>query len=133
MPSQTFFNLPKEKQDRIMAAAREEFFTHSFDEASINRLIKAAGIPRGSFYQYFADKEDVYFYLGDQISQRMIEGARKELAACGYDPFALARKVLPQWLDEIFYGENAAFFYRNIDMLHSQQVPRPKQAEDPLA
>lgn len=28
MPSQTFFNLPKEKQDRIMAAAREEFFTH---------------------------------------------------------------------------------------------------------
>ena len=96
-------------------------------------MIKAAGIPRGSFYQYFADKEDVYFYLGDQISQRMIEGARKELAACGYDPFALARKVLPQWLDEIFYGENAAFFYRKIDMLHSQQVPRPKQAEDPLA
>ncbi|CAH1707060.1 TetR/AcrR family transcriptional regulator [Lactobacillus delbrueckii subsp. delbrueckii] len=133
MPSQTFFNLPKEKQDRIMAAAREEFFTHSFDEASINRLIKAAGIPRGSFYQYFADKEDVYFYLGDQISQRMIEGARKELAACGYDPFSLAREVLPQWLDEIFYGENAAFFYRKIDMLHSQQVPRPKQAEDPLS
>lgn len=133
MPSQTFFNLPKEKQDRIMAAARGEFFTHSFDEASINRLIKAAGIPRGSFYQYFADKEDVYFYLGEQISQRMMEGARKELAACGYDPFALARKVLPQWLDEIFYGENAAFFYRKIDMLHSQQVPRPKRTEDPLA
>ena len=62
----------------------------------------------------------------------MIEGARKELAACGYDPFSLARKVLPQWLDEIFYGENAAFFYRKIDMLQSQQVPRPKQAEDPL-
>ena len=133
MPSQTFFNLSKEKQDRIMAAAREEFFTHSFDEASINRLIKAAGIPRGSFYQYFADKEDVYFYLGEQISQRMMEGARKELAACGYDLFALARKILPQWLDEIFYGENADFFYRKIDMLHSQQVPWPKRKEAPLA
>ena len=74
MPSQTFFNLPKEKQDRIMAAAREEFFTHSFDEASINRLIKAAGIPRGSFYQYFADKEDVYFYLGELIVSIFILG-----------------------------------------------------------
>lgn len=32
-------------------------------EASIANIVKSAGIPRGSFYQYFENKEDIYFYL----------------------------------------------------------------------
>lgn len=135
MPSQTFFNLPKEKQDRIMAAAREEFFTHSFDEASINHLIKAAGIPRGSFYQYFTDKEDVYFYLGEQIQRKMLAESHQQLKEFDYDPIKMAREVLPLWLKEIFYGENKMFFYRRIDLLYQQHLPHPqagKHSMDPL-
>ncbi|MGM9905225.1 TetR/AcrR family transcriptional regulator [Lactobacillus sp.] len=132
MPSQTFFNLPKEKQDRIMAAAREEFFTHSFDEASINRLIKAAGIPRGSFYQYFDDKEDVYFYLGEQIQRKMLVESHQQLKEYDYDPIKMARKVLPLWLKEIFYGENKMFFYRQIDLLYQQHLPHPRAGNYPM-
>ncbi|WP_201330812.1 TetR/AcrR family transcriptional regulator, partial [Lactobacillus nasalidis] len=133
MPSQTFFNLPQEKQDRIMRAAREEFFTHSMDDASINRLIKAAGIPRGSFYQYFDDKEDVYCYLGEQISRGLFAEAYQQLAESDYDPFKLARQVLPRWLKEVFYGENRAFFYRQIDLLYQQQMPRVQHVQQPLS
>ena len=53
MPTDTFFRLPKEKRQRLIDAAWEEFTQVRFTEASINKIIKGAHIPRGSFYQYF--------------------------------------------------------------------------------
>ena len=56
MPSNTFFRLPEEKRQRLLDAAWEEFSRVSFADASINQIIRAANISRGSFYQYFTDK-----------------------------------------------------------------------------
>ena len=50
MPSATFANLPAQKQERLLEAATREFSRRPFSEASINQIIKDAGIPRGSFY-----------------------------------------------------------------------------------
>lgn len=63
MPSATFLNLPQEKQEKLLEAATREFSRRSFNDASINQIIKDAGIPRGSFYMYFADKTDLFRYL----------------------------------------------------------------------
>lgn len=48
-----------EKRERLLLAAEEEFARVPYAEASINRMIRAAGIPRGSFYMYFRDKEEL--------------------------------------------------------------------------
>ncbi len=66
MPKQTFFNLPKQKRKTLLEAAEREFTRVPIFEASIANIIKIANIPRGSFYQYFEDKEDLYFYLLDE-------------------------------------------------------------------
>ena len=63
MSSSTFLNLPAEKQEKLLEAATREFSHKPFNEASINQIIKEAGIPRGSFYMYFQDKEDLFRYL----------------------------------------------------------------------
>lgn len=63
MPSERFLNLPEEKKKRIISAALKEFARVSYDEISINRIIQDAGIPRGSFYQYFEDKADLQMYM----------------------------------------------------------------------
>jgi AcrR family transcriptional regulator len=63
MPTETFFNLPADKRDRILSLAIDEFAAHDYNEASISRIVAQAGIAKGSFYQYFADKRDLYFYL----------------------------------------------------------------------
>ena len=60
MPSSTFLNLPAEKQEKLLEAATREFSHRPFNEASINQIIKEAGIPRGSFYMYFQDKEALF-------------------------------------------------------------------------
>lgn len=73
MPKDTFFRLPEEKQDRILQAAVREFSSVTFTEASINRIVRDAQIPRGSFYQYFGGKEDLYLYLMEVISEEKKE------------------------------------------------------------
>ena len=85
MPKQTFFNLPKEKRDRIIAAAKEVFSKNSYEEASINQIVKLARIPRGSFYQYFEDKDDLYGYLSSQMFLRLIDAARQKLPEYDYE------------------------------------------------
>ncbi|HDX9703424.1 TPA: TetR family transcriptional regulator [Bacillus thuringiensis] len=70
MPKQTFFNLASEKKEALIQAAMKEFSRVPLFEASISNIIKDAGIPRGSFYQYFEGKEDVFFFLLDEYSKR---------------------------------------------------------------
>ena len=49
MPSKTFFHLPAEKRERLLLAAEEEVARVPYAEASINRMIRAAGIPEAAF------------------------------------------------------------------------------------
>ena len=63
MPSSTFSRLPVEKQNRLLGAATKEFSQKPYSEASINQIIRDAGIPRGSFYMYFTDKEELFRYV----------------------------------------------------------------------
>lgn len=71
MPSATFFNLPAEKREKLLKAAREEFARVPFPDASVNKIVQAAEIPRGSFYQYFADKEELFRYLINAFSEQL--------------------------------------------------------------
>lgn len=73
MPKPTFFKLTTEKQESLIKAAKKEFSRVPLYEASISNIIKDAGIPRGSFYQYFEDKEDVFYFLLDEHSKRNYE------------------------------------------------------------
>jgi AcrR family transcriptional regulator len=73
MPKQTFFNLPQEKRDTIMNAAIEEFADYGLENASTNRIVKNSGIAKGSFYQYFEDKQDVFMHMLTVIEEKEVE------------------------------------------------------------
>lgn len=63
MPKETFYHLNVEKREKIEKAIQNELGRTSFEKASVSRIIKEANIPRGSFYQYFEDKEDAIQYI----------------------------------------------------------------------
>lgn len=73
MPKQTFLNLPEEKRETILNAAVDEFAEYGLENASTNRIVKNSGIAKGSFYQYFEDKQDVFMYLLSVIEREKIE------------------------------------------------------------
>ncbi len=82
MPNKTFYNLPEGKRSRFLQAAYAEFARHSYEGASISRLVMHLGIAKGSVYQYFADKRELYHYLG-QEAFRQVEALLRQ--ACPWE------------------------------------------------
>lgn len=87
MPKSTFFNLPLDKRDKILECSKDEFAKHGFYNSSINRIIKEADISRGSFYQYFENKEDLYFYLLNSYTGLIVKDMISKMEKRKYDIF----------------------------------------------
>jgi AcrR family transcriptional regulator len=69
MPTQTFHNLKLSKKEKIIEAITDELSRTTYDNINIQNIIKQASIPRGSFYQYFNGKDDMYHYFMTYIGQ----------------------------------------------------------------
>lgn len=119
MPSTTFYNLPAEKRERLLSAARAEFARAPYEEASVNRMIRAAGIPRGSFYMYFTDKEELFRFLMETYSGMLSDWMGAQLARNGGDLFA-AFLALFDFIqanrESVPFQELAAILHRNRQM-----------------
>jgi len=73
MPKETFFNLADEKRKKIEDAAINEFSEYGLEKASINRIVENSEIAKGSFYQYFSDKKDLYLHIIQLIGQEKMK------------------------------------------------------------
>lgn len=73
MARNRFDNLEPDKQEAILQAAGEEFVKKGFTGASINRIIKASGMSKGSVYYYFEDKADLFATTLERSLQRLLD------------------------------------------------------------
>ena len=87
MCSETFLRLPEEKKSRFLEAAWEEFTRVPFADASINKIVLRARVPRGSFYQYFESKDDLFAYLQQTVLEYLIAEYCKFMREAGGDIF----------------------------------------------
>ncbi len=87
MPTETFFNLSAQKRALITEYAMKEFSTKPFAVASVNTIVKNAGISKGSLYQYFKDKTDLYLYILDIAGQRKFQHLEEYLRNVKIDDF----------------------------------------------
>ncbi len=83
MPKQTFLNLPDNKREPILQAALEEFSRCNYHAASVNTVCRNAGIPKGSFYQYFENKMDLYVHLMMTVLEQKNAMLQQTLAQSG--------------------------------------------------
>lgn len=87
MVSQVFKNLPAEKQSAIIDASIDEFSDFGFDNASTNRIVQKVGIAKGSLFKYFGTKEDLYFFLIDQVLKQFMNEMLKRQGTLSEDIF----------------------------------------------
>jgi AcrR family transcriptional regulator len=80
MPTPTFFRLPEARRELLVREAIQEFAAHSYALASLSQIARRTGIAKGSFYQYFEDKLDLYRFLVCDETPRL---KRAFLAASG--------------------------------------------------
>jgi AcrR family transcriptional regulator len=73
MPTQTFFNLEENKKNKIIDAIIDEMTTNTYEYLNLANIIRNASIPRGSFYQYFKDRSDLFDFMFLYIGQKKAE------------------------------------------------------------
>lgn len=63
MPTTTFYNLNKDKREKVISAVRKEFTQKRLLDMSVKNIVENANIARGSFYQYFVSKDDLIKFI----------------------------------------------------------------------
>lgn len=71
MPTATWARLPAERRNAVVAAAEAEFAAKGFSRGSLNVIAREAGVAKGSLFQYFDDKLDLFAHLSDLASTRI--------------------------------------------------------------
>jgi len=87
LPTTTYHNLPEDKQKRIFQAAVNEFSQRNIDAASLANIVAEARISRGSIYQYFTDKEDLYIYIIESMREKRAEYVKPAFEMYKKEPF----------------------------------------------
>ena len=113
MPTQTFFRLPEEKRTRLTEAAWKEFTSVRLADASINRIVRDARIPRGSFYQYFGGKEDLFLLLLDTMYDAALDLAAGALDEAKGDLF----DAVPLVFERLFSDGSRRELVRGMELL----------------
>lgn len=57
------YNIPKEKEESIYRAALTEFAREGYKNASTNNIVKNCNVSKGSLFNYFNTKKDLYIYV----------------------------------------------------------------------
>ena len=63
--NEKFFDLNKEKQDRMINASLKLFAMNGYKHASTDDIVKEAGISKGLLFHYFGSKLGLYTFLYD--------------------------------------------------------------------
>lgn len=87
-----FFDLKKEKQDRIINAALKVFALQGYRHASTDDIVREAGISKGLLFHYFESKLGVYTFMYD-YSVRYMKLELGAVSADETDLFELIRQA----------------------------------------
>lgn len=89
--------LPAEvRRDDLMEAAAGLFVANGIDATTVDDIVARAGVAKGTFYHYFATKNDVIIALRHRFSQAFIMRVAEAVNALPADDF-VAR--LDRWIE----------------------------------
>lgn len=94
MIKETFKRLTPEKKEHILFKSHQVFANFGFDRVTVRNIVKASGIPRGSFYQYFDTTLDVFQACLEDISQKKLNFMAPFMSDIGNKPFLTIYKLL---------------------------------------
>lgn len=129
MPSKTFYNLSQEKQQKIIDASKKEFSNNLYQDVSLNQIIKNSNISRGSFYMYFTDKEDLYFYLLNEYKANFEKVIIKTLNDNNGEIFSTFESLFTLLSNNIIKNNNSNFIkkvFLNMNYLIANELLRKK-------
>ncbi len=110
MPKETFLKLSKEKQQKVINAAKKEFARVPIENVSIKNIVEEADIARGSFYQYFESKEDLLIYILKENSEELNNKLRNKVKETNGNIFELYIFLYDSMIEEFTDNSDQELF-----------------------
>src|SRR5580704_1390058 len=73
----------RDTREKILSAARKLFQKNGFTGTSVDRIVAAANVAKGTFYQYFQTKTDVALAITFDDQQHLMHETAAKLASGG--------------------------------------------------
>ena len=91
--NEKFFDLKKEKQDRIINAALKVFAENGYRHCSTDDIVHEAGISKGLLFHYFGSKMNLYEFLYDYCVKFLSMELKSSISADEKDYFTLMQNA----------------------------------------
>lgn len=88
-----FFDLKKEKQDRMINAALKVFATQGYRHGSTDDIVREAGVSKGLLFHYFGSKVGVYRFIYDYSVKYMMLELRSTVDTKEKDLFIIVKQT----------------------------------------
>jgi AcrR family transcriptional regulator len=82
----------------LLSAARELFVERGYAAVGTEEIVARAGVTRGALYHHFADKQDLFRAVHEQIEAELVAGIGERMAGVE-DPWELIVTGLRAFLD----------------------------------
>lgn len=117
-------------RESLLAAAADEFGRLGLERANIDAISVRAGYAKGTVYNYFASKEDLFLAVVERASRDAVASARQPSDAPPRDRVVLALEAFCGWVRD--HDSFARVFVRECLMGTPSLYPRVIRAEQPL-
>ncbi len=122
MPTDTFYKLSEEKKKTILTAIKKEFSTAELKDISVNRIVEDSKIAKGSFYQYFKDKEEAIIYILKEFIEEKKQEIKKILVKNDGDIFKSATFLFDEIVLNGKNGEDIKFMQNVFQGIASKGI-----------
>lgn len=117
--NEKFFDLKKEKQDRMINASLKIFALNGYKHASTDDIVSDAGISKGLLFHYFGSKLGLYSFLYDYSVRFMKLELTRGVTENATDYFEIRKQIEAAKLQVL---KNYPYMQRFLDRCQSENV-----------
>lgn len=120
--NEKFFDLKKEKQDRIINAAMKVFALEGYAHASTDEMVREAHISKGLLFHYFISKLSLYGFLYDYAVRFVTLELSRDVSNDETDYFVLQGQLLNAWADAMRQYPYIRLFLKRCDEERNEEA-----------
>lgn len=110
-------------KERIIQKGSELFHDNGFHQTSIQDIVEALGVTKGTFYYYFTSKEELLMEIHLRYINEVLKKQKTIMENPEFDSKTKIKEVMTMLIKLIDKeGANAKIFFREINNLHEKHL-----------
>jgi len=115
-------------KEKLLQAGTEMLWAQGFNDTGIQELANKAGVPKGSFYNYFASKEIFAVAVIEHYGELMMTIVQEALSTKDKTPLNRLLSLYSGWAKDFYINETRGCLVANLTSEVSSQRPQIREA-----